>query len=997
MRSGIADRISRILADPLALFGRREAGRLRPNVLQKPRQVVRGLVDPRRARASGPSRTKQVVRVLALRAAARPAPRIPARAGGRGRRASRCGPRSRRRSRRWRAPSAGAAAPPARASARCPSRRPSRPTPARRSARWSKYPSTRTTRSLRRIASRASEEAIEEPLLREDRRLGRVQVLRLALGREGASAESDRPAALVAHHEEEPVAEAVVRALGLRARLEQARLDQEGLGKSRGERFGRSSPTRRGRGRASAPARAPSGRRGPRGTSPPELPGLVEALRGRSARAAATASKSFSRRSSRGPRRSRRGIVTPKRAASASTASGNSSRSIWRTKWMTSPPAPQPKQWYSPLSRSTVKEGVRSLWKGQRPFQERPAFFRRVWSPMTSTMSAAIAELREDGVVDVEIGLAMTLGLAQFQDLSQFQDRRSVASFASGPPAAATRRAVLAQVVAQAVPQAAGAVAVDRRGGARRREERLVERALDGLDGLLEALADDVDFGRRSRETSAAGRLQAVDSGRRPRARGLRPARPAGSSSVRAHPHPLAARTRGAPSRRRTPRRGLGCRVRGRALARPATTSRERSSSASRASAMTASPRPRARPPRGRAPRRPAPAGAVSWRAASSSSATLRASSFARALESGEPLGEHPRPLLRRAFSARPRAARPRARPPRAPARAPPPRRAAARAPARRRSPRARAAARPRPRISLRPREDGLRDALLAGDGERAAAAGESRVEPVVRPAGRLVELHRGAERVGPRGREGLHGREVRRDERAAARLQVRLEERDGESAALLRVRRAPDLVDQGERPGPRVVQDRRRGSPSRRRRSNGRRGSPARRRSRSGSSGRSGARVPAVGRHGNAALGEQREEPRGLQHDGLSAGVGPRDDEEPACPPQARSRAARRRGPRAFPPRTRCRSFSKRASSRGWRAATIVQPPSSEISGSRAWPISPNAAFASRASSEASSAAAAVSELFVLEDRPAELPQEPLDLPALLRRKPGRGRCSTR
>ena len=37
--------------------------------------------------------------------------------------------------------------------------------------------------------------------------------------------------------------------------------------------------------------------------------------------------------------------ATPNRAARASTASGKSSRSIWRTKWITSPPTPHPKQW----------------------------------------------------------------------------------------------------------------------------------------------------------------------------------------------------------------------------------------------------------------------------------------------------------------------------------------------------------------------------------------------------------------------------------------------------------------------------------------------------------------------------------------------------------------------------------------------------------------------------------------------------------------------------
>ena len=42
------------------------------------------------------------------------------------------------------------------------------------------------------------------------------------------------------------------------------------------------------------------------------------------------------------------------------------------TKPMTSPWAPQPKQWKKPLSSFTVNDGVFSLWKGQRPTDSRP-------------------------------------------------------------------------------------------------------------------------------------------------------------------------------------------------------------------------------------------------------------------------------------------------------------------------------------------------------------------------------------------------------------------------------------------------------------------------------------------------------------------------------------------------------------------------------------------------------------------------------------------------
>ena len=60
--------------------------------------------------------------------------------------------------------------------------------------------------------------------------------------------------------------------------------------------------------------------------------------------------------------------------------------------------------------------------------------------------------------------------------------------------------------------------------------------------------------------------------------------------------------------------------------------------------------------------------------------------------------------------------------------------------------------------------------------------------------------------------------------------------------------------------------------------------------------------------------------------------------------------------------PRTRRRSFSNRASRRGWRAARSVQLPSSESSGIRPSPISPKRTRASMASSSASAPTAASS-----------------------------------
>ncbi len=175
----------------------------------------------------------------------------------------------------------------------------------------------------------------------------------------------------------------------------------------------------------------------------------------------------------------------------------------------------------------------------------------------------------------------------------------------------------------------------------------------------------------------------------------------------------------------------------------------------------------------------------------------------------------------------------------------------------------------------LRTLQNGFGNALLARDGERAAAAGEARMEPVVRTSGRLVELHRCTERVGARGREGLDAGEVRGRESPAPAFEVRLEKRHGEGAAFLRVRRSTDLVDQRERSGPGPGQD-----PGERlhRRRKGR----AVREDRLGiadlGANRAKDRQARAGLRGDrdAALGEHREEPGRLQDDGFSAALGP-------------------------------------------------------------------------------------------------------------------------
>ena len=317
--------------------------------------------------------------------------------------------------------------------------------------------------------------------------------------------------------------------------------------------------------------------------------------------------------------------------------------------------------------------------------------------------------------------------------------------------------------------------------------------------------------GRRSLRPCRSRAPEAAETAVRRPPDGLRfPAAAAtGSSSLRRTRSLLPRISRCAQSPSNDDDVGLRRRGRGRARAAPEPTSRDRSSSASRASARTDS----------------APAA----RSASSRTRAAEACASRVGLLAGarrarrRPCGRAPRARAR--IPASPSASirvrscveRFAARPPGAPASS----RAAARSRASSRSRGAQALERllrfglrflaPLPGLAqdlVRPREDGLRNALLARDGDGAAAAGEARVQPVVRPAGRLVELHRGAERVGPRGREGLDGRQVRRDQRAAARLQVRLEERDGERASLFRVRGAADLVDQGERSRPRVAQD---------------------------------------------------------------------------------------------------------------------------------------------------------------------------------------------
>ena len=72
--------------------------------------------------------------------------------------------------------------------------------------------------------------------------------------------------------------------------------------------------------------------------------------------------------------------------------------------------------------------------------------------------------------------------------LSQFQDRRAVAAFAGVGGAERLDRGVPAEVLAQAVAQAPGPVAVDDAQARGAGQQRLIERLLDGVDRLVEPL-----------------------------------------------------------------------------------------------------------------------------------------------------------------------------------------------------------------------------------------------------------------------------------------------------------------------------------------------------------------------------------------------------------------------------------------------------------------------------------------------------------------------------
>src|SRR4030095_1079641 len=61
---------------------------------------------------------------------------------------------------------------------------------------------------------------------------------------------------------------------------------------------------------------------------------------------------------------------------------------------ITSPPAPQPKQWKRPFSSLTVRDGVFSEWKGHKPLYSLPVLRRETYCPTTETIDALFIRSR---------------------------------------------------------------------------------------------------------------------------------------------------------------------------------------------------------------------------------------------------------------------------------------------------------------------------------------------------------------------------------------------------------------------------------------------------------------------------------------------------------------------------------------------------------------------------------------------------------------------------
>ena len=188
-------------------------------------------------------------------------------------------------------------------------------------------------------------------------------------------------------------------------------------------------------------------------------------------------------------------------------------------------------------------------------------------------------------------------------------------------------------------------------------------------------------------------------------------------------------------------------------------------------------------------------------------------------------------------------------------------------------------------------------------------------------------------------------------------RLEVGLEKRHGERAALLGIGRAADLVDQRERARAGLPRGSRPASPSTRRRSNGPRGSPGRRRSRCGSSERPAGACPAPAGIGMPHWVSIEKSPAVFSTTVFPPALGPETTRRRrSAAPARKSSGTASRPSRALPSTRRAERLEPRVES-GWRAPRRASSaPSSEISGRRPSAISPKATLASRASRAASS-----------------------------------------
>ena len=473
---------------------------------------------------------------------------------------------------------------------------------------------------------------------------------------------------------------------------------------------------------------------------------------------------------------------------------------------------------------------------------------------------------------------------------------------------------------------------------------------------------------------------------------------PTGSSSAAPHPQPFALDVHLRPVavegdddalRRPSPRT--------RARLADLDGSRDRASSASRAS-----PSDRLGLGGERPPLRPARA-ADAW----ASARGLRARAVellldaprelaARPLESREPLGEHPRALLRELAAARSRGARsPRCAPlalaaelglgARAGARSPSSASVSARSRRCQASPRISSARVEhrlgRCRARARPRARGC--------GRRAPGAGGSSGGPSSRrtPSPRRAASARDAAKL-------LTAERCVVTSARPPRSTIRLEKRDARALPSSGSVAPPISSISASVSGPGLVEDAGQASPSTTRTSSGPRGSPARRRSRCGSRGRPAGGFPTPRGSGCPHCASIEKSPAVFRTTVLPPGVGARDDEQPPVGRQLeieRHRVAARRATRRARAGAASRSGRRAADAARRRASSCRRRRSPEggprpSRRRRPWPRGRRAPRARPTASSSRPPRASTAR--------AELAEQPLDLAPLLARRAGRGRC---